>query len=294
MTSPSAFAMQLAWHCLQGTMQWQQLQVYNFGFDGSAEAGFEGENLYEEPDWPADCIDIVEDLLKVSNHALLLIDEAIVQSEALREELLFYMRTTFESVMSTPANDLRGACDDLESRIATVLTQLENDEAPKLEGLARDTLILLCSRGLDKKIMRGRGMPQQLVSRICAAFATAAGAMPDEALWSKLGNAKFHVFTKGSPINTHRRFKKVPRQRKLWKTLADEAAGSSAAAASSSAAAASPLPPPLPLEFLDDEWWGHGAGGMQAASSSAAAASPLPPPLALEFFDDEWCILYKF
>lgn len=114
-------------------MQWQQLQVYNFGFDGSAEAGFEGENLYEEPDWPADCIDIVEDLLKVSNHALLLIDEAIVQSEALREELLFYMRTTFESVMSTPANDLRGACDDLESRIATVNTARER-RSPEAGG----------------------------------------------------------------------------------------------------------------------------------------------------------------
>ncbi len=320
MTSPSAFAMQLAWRCLQGTMQWQQVynfgfdgsaeedfgpgfsgeslyeepDLYNFGFDGSAEAGFEGENLYAEPDWP-DFIDIVEELLRVSNQALLLIDEAIVQSEALREGLL-YMRTTFESVMNTPANDLRGAWDDLESRIATVLTQLENDEAPtKLQGMARDTLILLCSRGLDQQIMRGIGIPHQLVCRICAAFATATCAMPDVVVWSKLGNAKFHVFTKGSRFYKHRRLpRRVALKRKLRKALADEAAGSSAAAASSSAAAASPLPPPLALEFFDDEWLGHGAGGMQAASSSAAAASPLPPPLALEFFDDEWCIVYKF
>lgn len=63
----------------------------------------------------------------------------------------------------------------------------------KLQRYMQDISIVLCSRGLDQaNLQLQKAMPKELLDRLRLAF----GSRLDEStLYSKLGNAKYHVFT---------------------------------------------------------------------------------------------------
>ena len=59
---------------------------------------------------------------------------------------------------------------------------------------AAELLVLCCSRGLDV-YMQGKGIPKSLRVRLAAACGR--GVKDDNDLWSKLGKAKYEIFTPG-------------------------------------------------------------------------------------------------
>ena len=131
-------------------------------------------------------------------------------------------------------NDDPGS-DDLEllaargmQEISELLRQQRDQEAPPLpkvvvKGLkvvqrhVQDVVLLVCSKGVPPEILqRSKGVPPELLKRLEAAFGTAA--LQDDELWSRLGNAKYHVWTHGMRFGErkHRHGRGGRKSRRSW------------------------------------------------------------------------------
>ena len=78
---------------------------------------------------------------------------------------------------------------------------------------AQDLAILACSKLIKQAILWNKGFPSKLLIRLHAAFTVTT--LADEFLKSRLGNAKYHVWTVGKHFG----------ERSLSKGTAAEAAG---------------------------------------------------------------------
>ena len=61
-----------------------------------------------------------------------------------------------------------------------------------LQRHMQDAAVLLCSRFIDQRPLKKRGMSHELISRLEAAFTT--DGLQDDLLWSRLGDSKSHLF----------------------------------------------------------------------------------------------------
>ena len=77
-------------------------------------------------------------------------------------------------------------------------------ELKALQIQMQDLVILVCSRGNDQSLMKEHGIKQPLLQRLEEAFPQGLLAR-DEALWSRLGNAKFHVFQRVSTFGKRKK-----------------------------------------------------------------------------------------
>ena len=69
------------------------------------------------------------------------------------------------------------------------------EDLSQLRNQLQDILVLSCSRGLDQKDLRGRGLPQEL--RVCLEAALGENALTNLHWLSLLGNSKQHMFMNG-------------------------------------------------------------------------------------------------
>ena len=65
----------------------------------------------------------------------------------------------------------------------------------KLERDAQDLALLACCRHIEPETLQKKGMPEELLCRLEAAFTMEY--LADDINWSKLGNSKFQVFRRG-------------------------------------------------------------------------------------------------
>ena len=241
-------------------------------------------------------IDIAAELQHRAFEGLAVIGRAIWLAECLRRPLL-NIRILFMSVQ----DHQHSAWDYLEPQAATALgevdellrqqTALEATPLPRaakehlkvLQRLAQDVAVLANSRWIDQQTLAAKGMPMEFFSRLQASFGV---ALNDDALYSRLGNSKYHIFGNYKRYGT-RRYRR------------GRGRGPRAAEASSSEDLIEP--PRINLgELVADDRTGHASQtgaqtstkarnmnvltcrelfGEPAQSSSAASSSAAPPGL---------------
>ena len=155
-------------------------------------------------------LDIAAELKRIAADALAVIKE-VIQSAGVLQVILAPFEQTLIDLEQTPADVLARPTvdDDFEVRLAQALFQVD-ELLPGLQpplpvlavrGLramqvhAQDLAILACSRLIKQAILRNKGFPSELLIRLHAAFTVTA--LADEFLKSRLGNAKYHVWTVG-------------------------------------------------------------------------------------------------
>jgi hypothetical protein len=171
---------------------------------------FEDEvHVYEGSD-DFHAIDIAAELWRLASDGLFIVKIATIKAACLQEKLESVSDTLFY-LLSMPAH-IPGF-DNLEHLAARAVIDVDellrkhtNPEAPPLPFEAVDELKLLqkhlqdivigaCSRFIDQVTLQKRGIPTELLKRLEAVFSHAE--LADDALWSRLGNSKFHVLTQG-------------------------------------------------------------------------------------------------
>ena len=170
-------------------------------------------------------IDISAELSRLAREGLALVEKLTLAADCLRlqlaivrdtlcyflytEQPLSWQATTLPFTLSGLASDYLGVyleCNAAQSvkQIHEWLCQQADQEAPPLpaeavEGMkllehhVTDFAVLLCSRSTSQMMMKGKGIPPELLSRLERAFGQAA--LQDDKIWPKLGSSKYHVFT---------------------------------------------------------------------------------------------------
>jgi hypothetical protein len=171
--------------------------------------------------------------------------------------------------------------DDLELQSANALRHVDElllqqmppaalEELKLVQVLLQDVAVLACSRGLDETILRAKGIPTQLLDRLEASFKE---GLENNALWSRLGNSKYHCFTEGVRFGErkHRHGRSIRRRN-----------AASSLAASSSASSGHPAVIPLPVASSFPADIGQpppsDLGGQIHVHLQTTAPPGLPPP----------------
>ena len=197
------WAMQLAWQMqasLEAQMGWHE--------EEDADWGYAASDITD--------INITGELARRSSEGLAVVENASVAADCLRSQLS-NVKQTLEDVSETMRKVENFemfqyiGCDDFEIRAASAMQEVHEllreqaaKEAPplpkaavrhlkKLQVHCQDVALLLCSRFLNQTLLRNKGVSPELLARLEAAFGHAA--LQDDDIWSRLGNAKYHVFT---------------------------------------------------------------------------------------------------
>jgi hypothetical protein len=239
-------------------------------------------------------IDIAAELMRLACTGLSAIDAATSLAEGLRMELA-NVGLTFTCFKTTPADHHKiSRGDDLELRAASALREVDEilrqqaaREAPPLpraaveelkmvQRHAQDLAVLACSRFIDQMILQKKGIPAVLYARLQSAFT--AAALADDALWSRLGSSKYHVFTQGLSFGERR--KHHGRAGRRGRDLT-----ASSSAASSAATSWAALPEPLRVYLNRPMYLGTDFDGSVVAADTAEVYLDrplgLPPPTAV-------------
>ena len=197
-----------AWYCLQ--------------VDGPEDCAWPRDNSEGDDDdsQNEDNVDLIAELRRLSFEGLPVIEHACLLAESLRTPLA-HVHTTFRRFA---VHQLHSPDDDLELHAATALRQVDEllrqqqaGEAQPLPALAvnrlkvvqrcaQDAALLANSRWINQRILRRQKMPSELVLRLERSFGVATS---DNDLWTRLGNSKYNVFTKGRHFGTKSQSRRV-------------------------------------------------------------------------------------
>jgi len=202
-------------------------------------------------------IDIAIELDRLSSEGLRFVEAPTLQAGDLPAQLA-NVHHTLRYVSTVAQWPLILHDDMLEWRAALALLDVDEllrqqaeEEVPPLPTAAvqdlkqlqqryQDIAVLACSRGIDQSLLQGKGIPEVLLARLQAAF---GHALQDDGLWSRLGNAKYHIFTQGARFgerkHRHGRGGRKSRRREA------EAEGNDSTGAAPSAIMAEPMHVPV-------------------------------------------------
>ena len=209
--------MQLAWMQAAAEMQ-----------DDDCQCEYEGTWEYRFQETTED-VDIAAALLDVASEGLAAVENA---SQMRADLYLMLIKDTFMYIKNMPADyHQQRREDDLELRVGNSLRQadvlmansvLQADakcaitELKVIQRCIQDAMILACSRFIDQSILRNTSIPPELYERFEASLSLTD--LMDDGLWSRLGNAKRHVFGEWNwrltNPNEIRRKRRLARRRK--------------------------------------------------------------------------------
>jgi hypothetical protein len=179
--------------------------------DGAGAGDFQEIPYTALPEFGTVVLDIYAEIEIVSEKGLKVVDGIL---ESLKDKLV-HVSFTFNAFRD-PERHYHWPGDDLEAYAGAALTAVDMllQESPllplppkemrdlkTLQRLVQDLVVLSHSRYLDQTMLQVQGIPMELRSRIEATF----GGGSDPALWSRLGNSKFHLFTEGWSFRKARR-----------------------------------------------------------------------------------------
>ena len=186
--------------------------AHAYYFAGDCEWPLRAINVEgEEEDYQEDGfrdIDVLAELRRKTSLALSVVEDAIGLSGVLRRPLGHIV----EMFIRMPGWQHSDG-DDLEQHAATSLMQVDEllrqqtaHEAPPLppaaveelkllQRCAQDLAVLATCRFIDQRMMQDKGIPRSIVIRLEASFGPAA--LQNDNLWSRIGNSKYHLFTRG-------------------------------------------------------------------------------------------------
>ena len=146
-------------------------------------------------------------------------DEAVVVLEGAREA--FARCTDASAVEKDPSLE-----PEMAHALLAVYRTWQQTALPELSVLMnhlQDLVIMLCSRGVNQKLMKKGGLPDELKIRLELAFPT--GALSDAVLWSRLGNSKHQVFQRVIDVvrTPDGRRRKHARRGRRWRRMLQRA-----------------------------------------------------------------------
>ena len=279
--------------------------VYNLEGEDCQEFQFEGED-YDVAGQDGDHdIDVGAELLRTGVEGLASVGKAIWTAECLRAPL----REISHTFRTIPLHDHQLPGDDFEFCAANALKdvdellrqQTEREALPLpaaavrelkvLQRHAQDVAVLANSRFVNQKIMQGhKGIPVELLLRLEASFGE---ALSDHALWSRLGNSKYNLFTRGLKFGERKHRRRGDRGSGRLRATAAVATVAEPVVVSSMASSVDEMGEPLRIHVLSTTPYAA-ASSSSASSSSACSAADSPilgEPLWLEHStpDDSSC-----
>lgn len=226
-------------------------------------------------------IDIAAELQRVASEGV----AAIVAGAECLQVQLAYTGNTFMAFMTT----VHWPGDGLELRAAHALNEVEEllrqqtaQEAPALppaaveqlkllQRHAQDVVVLVHSRYIDQKILQCKGIPTELLLCLEATFGT--GFIHDVSLWSKLGNSKYHIFTRGVRFGDRRHRRRGNGGR--WAAAAAADAAAVPFAVNSTASTVEDFDESLHIELLELVGTARSTEARHTGASSSSAGEPL-------------------
>lgn len=140
----------------------------------------------------------------------------LAEGDALLTQRLAIVKATFDYFKTVGEYHQQWLGDNLEARAAVALRQVDDlihrqargggaappsamEELRMLQRWSQDVAVLACSRYIPLALLHKKGICAELLGRFNAAFG--ARALADDLLWSRLGNAKYQMFSYGVRFN---------------------------------------------------------------------------------------------
>jgi hypothetical protein len=140
-----------------------------------------------------------------------------------------------------------------------------------LQRHAQDVVVLVHSRYIDQKILQCKGIPTELLLCLEATFGT--GFIHDVSLWSRLGNSKYHIFTRGLRFGDRKHRRRGNGERRAAAAAADAAAVPFAV--NSTASTVEDFDESLHIELLELVGTARSTEARHTGASSSSAGEPL-------------------
>jgi hypothetical protein len=226
-------------------------------------------------------IDIAAELQRVASEGV----AAIVAGAECLQVQLAYTSNTFMAFMTTvhwPGDGLELRAAHALNEVDELLRQQTAQEAPALppaaveqlkllQRHAQDVVVLVHSRYIDQKILQCKGIPTELLLCLEATFGT--GFIHDDSLWSRLGNSKYHIFTRGLRFGDRRHRRRGNGERRAAAAAADAAAVPFAV--NSTASTVEDFDESLHIELLELVGTARSTEARHTGASSSSAGEPL-------------------
>ena len=226
-------------------------------------------------------IDIAAELQRVASEGV----AAIVAGAECLQVQLAYTSNTFMAFMTTvhwPGDGLELRAAHALNEVDELLRQQTAQEAPALppaaveqlkllQRHAQDVVVLVHSRYIDQKILQCKGIPTELLLCLEATFGT--GFIHDVSLWSRLGNSKYHIFTRGLRFGDRKHRRRGNGERRAAAAAADAAAVPFAV--NSTASTVEDFDESLHIELLELVGTARSTEARHTGASSSSAGEPL-------------------
>ena len=226
-------------------------------------------------------IDIAAELQRVASEGV----AAIVAGAECLQVQLAYTSNIFMAFMTTvhwPGDGLELRAAHALNEVDELLRQQTAQEAPALppaaveqlkllQRHAQDVVVLVHSRYIDQKILQCKGIPTELLLRLEATFGT--GFIHDDSLWSRLGNSKYHIFTRGLRFGHRKHRRRGNGERRAAAAAADAAAVPFAV--NSTASTVEDFDESLHIELLELVGTARSTEARHTGASSSSAGEPL-------------------
>ena len=229
-------------------------------------------------------IDIAAELQRVASEGV----AAIVAGAECLQVQLAYTSNTFMAFMTTvhwPGDGLELRAAHALNEVDELLRQQTAQEAPALppaaveqlkllQRHAQDVVVLVHSRYIDQKILQcKKGIPTELLLCLEATFGTGFIHDDDVSLWSRLGNSKYHIFTRGLRFGDRKHRRRGNGERRAAAAAADAAAVPFAV--NSTASTVEDFDESLHIELLELVGTARSTEARHTGASSSSAGEPL-------------------
>jgi hypothetical protein len=236
------------------------------------------------PDWQAYDyeIDIAAELQRVASEGVAAI---VAGAECLQVQLAHTSNTlAFMPTVHWPGDglELRAALALQEVDELLLLRQQTAQAAPALppapveqlkllQRHAQDVVVLVHCRYINQNILQCKSIPTELLLCLEATYGT--GLNHDASLWSRLGNSKYHIFTRGLRFGDRKHRRRGNGERRAAAAAADAAAVPFAV--NSTASTVEDFDESLHIELLELVGTARSTEARHTGASSSSAGEPL-------------------
>mmetsp|Transcript_31494 Transcript_31494/g.104380 ORF Transcript_31494/g.104380 Transcript_31494/m.104380 type:complete len:825 (-) Transcript_31494:79-2553(-) len=229
--------------------------------------------------------DIMELLAPAAAKALTAVELAIEETPAIQVQLTG-ASNVFQSIAGgagvAPGDEVDRRAADALASVDALVQEHAGLALKEVQRRAQDVLMLACTRFMDKAALEDKGIPLEVRERLNEACQKDV-LLDHSDLWSRLGNAKYHLFTHGKKWGLRRnRANRRQRHRAVGAAEAPAAAGAGAVEVEVDVGASDEDPAPEPEPVAE-----RAAEGGRAPTPVPSESEPEHEALPQREDDDE-------
>ena len=157
------------------------------------------------------------------------------------------------------------------AQAAPALPPAAVEQLKLLQRHVQDVVVLVHCRYINQNILQCKSIPTELLLCLEATFGT--GFIHDVSLWSRLGNSKYHIFTRGLRFGDRKHRRRGNGERRAAAAAADAAAVPFAV--NSTASTVEDFDESLHIELLELVGTARSTEARHTGASSSSAGEPL-------------------